>query len=145
MFAGVWVLGGVEIDTNERRMIAVNVENDRSRNSLLPLIEYYIAPGTEIWSDFRKAYDRLEKLIVCEPPMQHATVNHSKEFKSADGVHTNHIEGMHIICPYSCCLVIRSSGLNSSLIVYSVRFFFAVIYSSRFLFIEIFVPPFNFS
>ena len=91
---GCWVFGGVEINTEERRIFLVNVENDRSRKSLLPLMDYYIAPGTEIWSDCWGAYKRVETLIQCDPPMKHGTVNHSKEFKSAEGVHTNHIEGM---------------------------------------------------
>ena len=86
---GSWVFGGVEL-TPERRFFAVVVPN-RSAATLLPIIKAHIAPGSIIRSDYWKAYDII--------PFQHGfdyvheKVNHSKEFKTHDGVHTNTIEG----------------------------------------------------
>jgi hypothetical protein len=43
----------------------------------------------QFFSDMWRAYPR----IAAELEMEHRTVNHSREFVSADGVHTNSIEG----------------------------------------------------
>ena len=62
---------------------------DRSSETLVGLIKRYVSPGTTIYSDCWKAYDRLG----CEG-YNHLTVNHSLHFKDPDtGVHTNTIEG----------------------------------------------------
>ena len=46
-------------------------------------------PGTIIWSDCWAAYNQISSL----PPVQsHSTVNHSIQFMTSGGVHTNHIE-----------------------------------------------------
>ena len=86
---GVWVFGGVEL-THERRVFAVAVP-DRTRETLLPIIKAHIAPGSIIRSDFWKAYD----IIPFEPGYDyiHEKVNHSVEFVTEEGVHTNTIEG----------------------------------------------------
>ena len=55
---------------------------------MLPLIQKHIAPGTTIISDCWKAYCNLEK-----HDYEHRLVNHSKEFVSDEGFHTNKIEG----------------------------------------------------
>jgi transposase-like protein len=53
---GQWVFGGVERGTG--KSFYVPVEN-RSRDTLLPLIRRYILPGTTIISDCWRAYDAL--------------------------------------------------------------------------------------
>jgi transposase-like protein len=66
----------------------VPVEN-RSSATLMAVIKARILPGTTIYSDLWKSYSSIE-----QEGYQHGKVNHSKEFKSADGVHTNNIEGL---------------------------------------------------
>jgi len=60
---------------------------DRSASTLIPIIKRYILPGTTILSDCWKAYGSL-----CIEGYVHETVNHSLEFVSKSGVHTNTIE-----------------------------------------------------
>ncbi|KAF0986518.1 hypothetical protein HZS_588 [Henneguya salminicola] len=56
---------------------------DRSTSALLPIIK----EGTTIHSDYWKAYD-----CLTENGYKHEKVNHSKEFVSVEGIHTNQIE-----------------------------------------------------
>lgn len=61
-----------------------------SRNAevLLPLIEKYIAPGSIIYSDCWKAYQKIDN-----KKYQHDVVNHSQNFVDPNtGVHTQNIE-----------------------------------------------------
>ena len=61
----------------------------RDAATLLPLIEDHVNQGTIIWSDSWAAYGGISQL----PSVQgHSTVNHSIEFATTAGVHTNHIE-----------------------------------------------------
>ena len=61
---------------------------DRSADTLIPIIKKHVLPGTIIISDCWKAYSKLE-----EEGFQHQTVNHSKEFINKEtGAHTNTIE-----------------------------------------------------
>ena len=82
---GQWVFGGIENDTRKCFLIAVERRNEET---LLPIIQRWIEPGTIIVSDCWKAYCNLEK-----HGYSHRTVNHSKEFVNKDGDHTNKIEG----------------------------------------------------
>ena len=82
---GQWVFGGIE--ENSRKCFLVAVEK-RDEATLLPIIQKWIAPGTNIVSDCWKAYCNLEKHGYV-----HRTVNHSLEFVNDDGDHTNKIEG----------------------------------------------------
>ena len=67
---------------------------DRSANSLLPLIEQYIAPGTEIHSDMWRVYNGISAIPVI-PPFTHRTVNHYENFVDpTTGATTNHVERM---------------------------------------------------
>lgn len=86
---GCWVFGGVEL-TPERRCFAIVVP-DRSTETLLPIIASHIAPGSIIRSNFWKAHDIIP--FIPGHDYVHEKVNHSKEFVSDDGVHTNTIEG----------------------------------------------------
>jgi transposase-like protein len=82
---GQWVFGGIEEDSRKSFMFAVE---DRSENTLIPLIKKWIKPGSIIISDCWKSY--------CNLPTHgytHLTVNHSLEFVNEQGYHTNKIEG----------------------------------------------------
>ena len=82
---GVWVFGGIERDTKNCFLVSVE---DRSADTLIPIIKKHVLPGTTIISDCWKAYSKLE-----EEGFQHQTVNHSKEFINKEtGAHTNTIE-----------------------------------------------------
>lgn len=89
---GQWCFGGIVRRENKDDPIhcfIVPVE-DRSRNTLLPIIKEYVKDGTTIYSDCWKAYDCLD-----DEGFVHYSVNHSLHFKDPDtGVHTNTVEGM---------------------------------------------------
>ena len=59
----------------------------RKEIMLLPIIQQYIAPGSQIKSDFRKAYSNLR--VHC---YDHKNANDSKKYKAPYGIHTNIIE-----------------------------------------------------
>ena len=81
----MWVFGRNE--RNTKNCLAVSVE-DRSADTLSPIIQKLVLPGTTIISDCWKAYSQLE-----EEGYQHQTVNHSKDFiKKETGAHTNTTE-----------------------------------------------------
>ena len=96
---GVWVFGGVE-RTPQRRVFCMSVEN-RTAQTLMPLIYKYIKPGSIIHSDCWRAYNGIEGEVppefesVCpiDPEYTHKTVNHSIGYKADNGTHTNTIEG----------------------------------------------------
>ena len=61
---------------------------DRKQNTLIPLIQKWIHPGSIIHSDCWKSYNKLAKLGYT-----HVTVNHSKEFLNQENAAcTNGIE-----------------------------------------------------
>lgn len=104
---GKWVFGGVE---RESSRCFLEIVSDRSRDTLIPLIEKYIEPGTTIISDCWSAYDSLGK-----EGYTHLTVNHSLHFVDpVTQAHTNKVEGL-----WSCVKRFlpdcnRSKGLFSS-------------------------------
>lgn len=81
---GKWVFGGIENDSRKCFLIAVD---KRDEQTLLPIIQKWIKPGTTIISDCWKAYSNLEKYGYT-----HSTVNHSKEIVNKDGDSTNKME-----------------------------------------------------
>ena len=94
---GNWVFGGTEYVYDQikqrwkvRRTFSVVVK-DRTRETLFEEIEKWILPETIIWSDLWKAYTKIPKI----PGKNYAWegVNHSLEFVTEKGVHTNCIEG----------------------------------------------------
>ena len=93
MVEGSWIFGMIDIGTQESRKsegdyrLEICQDNKRDEETLIPYIQKHVKPGTTIHSDCWKAYINLEKY-----GFKHATVNHSKEFVSVDGVHTQHIE-----------------------------------------------------
>lgn len=62
-------------------------KNQRIYEVLIPLIQENVAPGSIIHTDRWKAYNELGDCGYI-----HETVNHSREFVAADGVHTQRIE-----------------------------------------------------
>lgn len=82
---GQWVFSGME--NNSRKCFLITVEK-RDEQTLLPIIQKWIKPGTTIISDCWKAYCNLEK-----HGYMHRTVNHSIEFVNDYGDSTNKMEG----------------------------------------------------
>ena len=70
---GCWVFGGVERDSDKSFFVIVE---DRTADTLIPLIQKFILPGTTIISDCWRSYHRLGSLGYT-----HLTVNHSVEFR----------------------------------------------------------------
>ena len=117
---GVWVFGGIERDNKANCFFFVL--EDRSADTLIPLILDHIRPGSIIISDLWKGYSRLSFLGY-----EHLTVNHKKEFKNPiTGAHTNHIETTW----HSLKIMKRKSGLAKSLIA---SYFAEFIYRRKFL------------
>ena len=83
---GVWVFGGIERNSDPPKCFFTSVD-DRSAETLIPIIKRWILPGTTIASDCWRAYSRLS-----EEGYIHETVNHSVEFVTEKGQHTNTIE-----------------------------------------------------
>ena len=82
---GVWVFGGIV--RGSRKCFLVTVE-DRTADTLIPIIKQYILPGTKIMLDCWKSYSALS-----EEGYIHGTVNHSVEFVNSEtGDHTQTIE-----------------------------------------------------
>jgi len=82
---GICVFGGIERDSDPPHFFVT--VNERSADTLIPIIKRWILPGTTIYSDCWRSYSTL----VSEGYI-HATVNHSVEFKSESGTHTNNME-----------------------------------------------------
>ena len=82
---GQWVFGGYERGTG--RTFVVPVE-DRSAETLLPIIKDWIMPETTIYSDCWAAYNCLQS-----EGYKHFTVNHTLHFKDPlSDTHINAIE-----------------------------------------------------
>ncbi|QQP39116.1 Putative LOC101846883, partial [Caligus rogercresseyi] len=84
---GHWVFGGVERESG--KCFIVEVE-DRRENTLLTILQQYVAPGTTIMSDGWASYRRIPDL-----GMTHLTVIHSRNFVDPlSGAHTQNIESL---------------------------------------------------
>ena len=82
---GVWVFGGIDRRTRQCFLVPVK---DRKAETLIPIIERYIKPGTKIITDCWSSYSSLERFGYV-----HGTVNHSYEFVNSEtGDHTQNIE-----------------------------------------------------
>ena len=56
---------------------------------MLPIIQQHVAAGTVVWSDEWAAYNHMASLPNVS---NHDVVNHSVEFVSPSGVHTQNVE-----------------------------------------------------
>jgi IS1 family transposase/transposase-like protein len=84
-----WVFGLYDVN---KKIGVIEFVKDRSADTLLPLIQKHVKPGTEIHTDQWKAYSNIVAINV-DSPFIHRTVNHSKWFKDPEsGVHTNNVE-----------------------------------------------------
>lgn len=81
-----WVFGGIDRSSKECFMVRVS---DRSKETLIPIIQRYIKPGTTIVSDEWRAYSRLEEFGYT-----HKTICHKRNFVDPKdpSVHTQNIE-----------------------------------------------------
>ena len=84
--AVMWMLGGVDRVTKK---VFVRIVDDRTRDTLLLIIQDNIEIGSTNYSDTFRVYFTLSQLGY-----QHQIVNHSREFVSEDGVCTNTIESL---------------------------------------------------
>uniref|UniRef100_A0A1I8IUL4 DDE_Tnp_IS1595 domain-containing protein n=1 Tax=Macrostomum lignano TaxID=282301 RepID=A0A1I8IUL4_9PLAT len=84
---GHWVLGMVKRNSNKCMIVIVL---DRRAQTLLPIMQQYIMPGSRVLTDGWQAYNGL-----AVPSYAHATVNHRLHFVDPQDptVHTNTIEG----------------------------------------------------
>ena len=86
---GIWVIGGVEKTPERKAFLAVVPQ--RNAATLTKVITRFIKPESLIYSDCWRAYSRLEDIEAMQ--YIHEVVNHSIEFVTESGVHTNSIEG----------------------------------------------------
>jgi hypothetical protein len=99
---GSWVFGGVEILYSENgkayagRCIAFAVV-DRTRETLFPILQKYVAAGSHISSDGWTPYRTIDKIRTQDGSLAftHGVVVHERHFKDpVTGTHTNVIEGL---------------------------------------------------
>ena len=78
------------VDTSVQPALGyMEVVQQRDAATLLPLIQNHVNPGTTVHSDLWAAYNRVRQLPGVAA---HNTVNHSVEFVTPTGVHTQNIE-----------------------------------------------------
>lgn len=70
------MFGGIERTSKKRFFVEVE---ERDEETLIPLCLKYIKPGSVVYSDYWKVYNRLSDLGYV-----HHTVNHSKHFKEPE-------------------------------------------------------------
>lgn len=80
-----WIFG---IYDTEKKVGHIQLVNDRTADTLIPIVQNNVHPGSTIYSDKSSAYRQLEDL-----GFQHVTVNHSENFISpTTGTCTNAIK-----------------------------------------------------
>jgi IS1 family transposase len=87
----VWVAGCVEVGPNGSSRLFCNVVLDRKAESLAAVMKPLLRTGAVFTTDSWRAY---QKMIADRDDVEHRQVNHTKEFVTKDGDHTNHIESM---------------------------------------------------
>jgi hypothetical protein len=81
----LWVFGMYDLSIRKGYLVHVS---DRSANTLIPIIQRWIIPGTTIHSDEWAAYNTLAQVGY-----DHHVVNHSRNFVDpTTGATTNHVE-----------------------------------------------------
>ncbi|XP_074655648.1 uncharacterized protein LOC141909161 [Tubulanus polymorphus] len=97
---GQWVFGGIERGNN-KNVFMVSVDK-RDSDTLIPIIEKWILPGTTIMSDCWEAYSCLN-----QRGFEHLTVNHSVTFVDPD---TNACTNLIEISGYMLKRISRSTA-----------------------------------
>ena len=89
----LWVAGFVGVSREGVDCMFAHVVNDRKRASLLPPIEHVIQDAVDpvVVTDCWRGYNGID---AGKRTCQHECVNHSEEFVSRHGFHTQHIECM---------------------------------------------------
>ena len=91
MVEGSWILGMIEVGTQERignYRLEICPDNRRDQATLLPIIERHIEPETTIITDLWRGYNGLNDLGY-----NHLTVNHTYNFVDpVTFAHTQNIE-----------------------------------------------------
>ena len=64
-------------------------KSQRGCDEIVPEVTKRLAPGAIMTTDCWKAYPEAAR----QAQAVHYTVNHSKQFKTAEGIHTNSVEG----------------------------------------------------
>ena len=85
----MWVFGGTECDSQKSFPVPLLEKPQKDAETLLPLIQKYIKPGSTIISDEWRAYSKLSDLGY-----KHLTINHSENFADPVNplIHTQNIE-----------------------------------------------------
>ncbi|RUS71460.1 hypothetical protein EGW08_020775 [Elysia chlorotica] len=87
----IWLFGGIERVSKRKFIVPLtgDVAENRTKETLLPLITKYIVKGSVIYSDAFRSYHTLKDLGYT-----HSVVNHSKNFVDPEdpNVHTQNIE-----------------------------------------------------
>ena len=84
----VWVFGMVDV-SHTPALGYMQIVQDRTAATLLPIIQAHLAGGTIVHSDQWASYSQVSRLPNVS---QHETVNHSVEFISPTGIHTQNVE-----------------------------------------------------
>ena len=93
LLSQVWMFGGIERVSKKRFIVPLVDQEDqalpRNRETLFPIINKYILPGSVVVSDCWTAYNTLS-----EEGYKHWRINHSLNFVDPDDrdVHTQNIE-----------------------------------------------------
>ena len=84
-----WVFGGFCETTKMGFLVEIP---DKAATTLMPLVQRYVAPGSEIHTDGLRSYGGIPGLPV-NPPYTHLVVNHSEHFVDPNtGACTNNVE-----------------------------------------------------
>ena len=84
-----WIVGGIDESGN----VFMELTTIRNEPTLTDIILRWVERGSIIWTDCWKGYRRLD-----HNGYLHMVVNHSENFVSMDGVHTNRIEATWGAC-----------------------------------------------
>ncbi len=83
-----WVFGIIDTSTSPGKYFVCLV-NNRSQETLIPIIQSICREGTLIWSDMWRAYTNINVIF------EHQTVNHQENYINPNsGVHTQNIESL---------------------------------------------------
>ena len=90
-----WALTCVSVHPDTNKTLAVDLQflalNKRGAEQIVPLVVQRMQEGGTMTTDSWRAYPA----AAVAAGVTHRVVNHAKEFKSAEGDHTNNVEGIH--------------------------------------------------